>query len=99
MERLHIIDGYGYIFRAYYGLAMAGARRITVRRDADTDAGDIALAVTDDGPVDPHHPIPFPLALAREELRRLGGALDVSTELGEERCVRVVVPRAPRERI
>jgi len=27
MERLHILDGYGYIFRAFYGLAGGGDRR------------------------------------------------------------------------
>lgn len=31
MERLHILDGFGYIFRAYYGMATAGRNRGGVR--------------------------------------------------------------------
>ena len=31
MERLHILDGYGYIYRAHYGLAMGGKNRTGVR--------------------------------------------------------------------
>jgi DNA polymerase-1 len=31
MERLHILDGYGYIFRAHYGLLYGGKDRQTVR--------------------------------------------------------------------
>jgi len=35
MERLHIVDGYGYIFRAHYGLAGAGPGRRGVRLTRD----------------------------------------------------------------
>lgn len=41
MERLHILDGYGYIFRAYFGMASAGrngARRLSNAEGMPTGA-------------------------------------------------------------